>query len=281
MNELSTYNAAQLPDTIEDLTQFVLVGKAKLQAYMLKLQTVNKLSVAQEIRDQTLRETQEISNALIAAEQRIGELLLTIPKQSGARTDLRTSDDGSTEVKTKGETIKAMGYGQEAKDYQQMAKHPEVVQAVMDNALANGEVVTKSSVMKEIRAYKERIRELENREPEVPSDYTDMKLKLKSAVINAERAEKDFEKIRKENDKLRKEKKQLEERIGEDERSEKITRSALFFCAGVSNFIEKYGGYVWLTQELDNMSSEDRKGYVDAVNAVYAWASQMKANIGE
>ena len=80
---------------------------------------------------------------------------------------------------------------------------------------------------------------------------------------------------------MRIEKKQLEERIGEDERSEKITRSALFFCAGVSNFIEKYGGYVWLTQELDNMSSEDRKGYVDAVNAVYAWASQMKANIGE
>lgn len=51
MNEIITSGQQMLPETIEDLTQFVLVGKAKLQAYMLKLQTVNKLSVAQEIRD--------------------------------------------------------------------------------------------------------------------------------------------------------------------------------------------------------------------------------------
>ena len=80
LNEIEI-NRPQLPDSIEDLTQFVLVGKAKLQAYMLKLQTVNKLSVAQEIRDQTLKEAQEISNAVIAAEQRIGELLLAIPEK--------------------------------------------------------------------------------------------------------------------------------------------------------------------------------------------------------
>lgn len=68
MNEIITSGQQMIPETIEDLTQFVLVGKAKLQAYMLKLQTVNKLSVAQEIRDQTLKEAQEISNAVIAAE---------------------------------------------------------------------------------------------------------------------------------------------------------------------------------------------------------------------
>ena len=90
MNELTT-QTTQLPETIEDLTQFVLVGKAKLQVYMLKLQTVNKLSVARGIRDQTLKEAQEISRAVIAAEQRIGELLLAIPKQSGKRTDIETS----------------------------------------------------------------------------------------------------------------------------------------------------------------------------------------------
>lgn len=59
-NEMVERSQAQLPDTLEDLTQFVLVGKAKLNAYMLKLQTVNKLSTAQEIRDQTLKEAQEV-----------------------------------------------------------------------------------------------------------------------------------------------------------------------------------------------------------------------------
>ena len=126
-------NQTQLPDNIEDLTQFVLVGKAKLQAYMLKLQTVNKLSVAQEIRDQTLRETQEISNALIAAEQRIGELLLAIPKASGGVNQYNKEEKAEREEKSKRETISEMGYTRhEASDYQQMAKHPEVVQAVFD-----------------------------------------------------------------------------------------------------------------------------------------------------
>lgn len=43
-----------------------------------------------------------------------------------------------------------MGYGREYKDYQQMAKNPEIVQKVIDEAIANGEVVTKTQVLKEI-----------------------------------------------------------------------------------------------------------------------------------
>lgn len=158
MNELITHTA-QLPDAIEDLTQFVLVGKPKLNAYMLKLRTVNRLSVAQEIRNQTLEETQELANALIAAEQRIGELLLNMPTAQGRRTDMLTSGHGGTEVETKAEAVSRMGYGErEAKDYQQMAKNPEIVQKVIEEATANGEVVTKAAVMKQIQQAKEEAR---------------------------------------------------------------------------------------------------------------------------
>lgn len=73
---------------------------------------------------------QEVSNAVIAAEQRIGELLLAIPKASGGdrkSEDFKNPNGGNFE-KTKSETIKDMGYGKnEAHDYQQMAKHPEGV----------------------------------------------------------------------------------------------------------------------------------------------------------
>jgi len=155
MNELIT-QTTQLPDTIEDLTQFVLLGKSQLNAYMLKLRTVNRLSVAQEIRNQTLEETQEMANALIAAEQRIGELLLSLPTSQGKRTDLQTSGHNSPEVETKAETVSRMGYGErEAKDYQQMAKNHDIVRKVIEDATANGEVVTKSAVMKEIQRAKE------------------------------------------------------------------------------------------------------------------------------
>ena len=59
------------------------------------------------------------------------ELLLAIPKQSGMRTDLETSSGHSDEVKTKRQTIEEMGYNrQDANDYEQMAKHPDVVKIV-------------------------------------------------------------------------------------------------------------------------------------------------------
>ena len=63
---------------------------------------------------------------MIAAEQRIGELLLAIPTSQGRRTDKETSVERSTKVETKNQTIERMGYGTtEAKDYQQMAKQPK------------------------------------------------------------------------------------------------------------------------------------------------------------
>lgn len=66
------------------------------------------------------------------AEQRIGELLLAIPKASG--NQYTSAPTGRTaKAKTKAETIAEQGYERhEAQDYQQMAKHPEVVRKVIE-----------------------------------------------------------------------------------------------------------------------------------------------------
>jgi hypothetical protein len=103
MNDIAT-RTTQLPDTLEDLSQFVLVSKAKLDAYKVKLRAVNRLSDAQEIREQTFQEAQEVANALIAAEARIGEILLSIPKQSGGdrkSEDFKNPDTRKFEKVTK------------------------------------------------------------------------------------------------------------------------------------------------------------------------------------
>lgn len=290
MDALSTVRA-QLPDTIEDLTQFVLVGKAKLQAYMLKLQTVNKLSVAQEIRDQTLKEAQEVSTALIAAEQRIGELLLAIPKQAGAVNFSRDEE----KLKTKGETIKEMGYGKnEAADYQQMARNPEVVQKVIEDALANGDVVAKSQVMKEIKTLKDqmadrdrKIRDLESREPEIRTVEKTVEVvpeEYQKAKEMYEIRDKDFrsmqslynemaEKWKQSEAKVRK----LEEEKNEPEtkKRERLKIDAFSLCAGISNFLEQYGGYVYLMHELDDMNSLEREGIKKGLSALYSWTNEM------
>lgn len=307
-NEIISYAESQLPDNLEDLTQFVLVGKAKLQAYMLKLQTVNKLSVAQEIRDQTLKEAQEISTALIAAEQRIGELLLAIPKQSGKRTDLETSSSCVEEVKTKSETIKEQGYSKdEASDYQRMAKNPEIVQKVIEEAIANGEVVTKTQVMKEIKAAKEaqaalkdsqeendylktKIEELENREPEVktvevvkevvPDDYEELKKSKDSSLKDYRYLESLRNKDREEIKELQERIKDLETRKGIDELQRKLEEEASYFAIRTFDYIQKNGGYVWITERMEQLPEKQRKEFISTVYAIDAFAKQMVENIG-
>lgn len=293
MQEITTYNAAQLPDTLEDLTQFVLVGKAKLQAYMLKLQTVNKLSVAQEIRDQTLKEAQEVSTALIAAEQRIGELLLAIPKQSGGDRRSESFKKSGNELfeKTKEEKAKEMGYShQEVIDYQQMAKNPEVVQKVIENAIANGEVVTKTSVMREIKFYKDRLDELSKQKPEkvvqkvevVPEDYDRLRKKAKEA----EAWEKDYRKQQEKTGekqreilRLQGEIKRLQEQTVMEQNSNDMTASAIMFAMQCRNFIESVGGYVFISEHLQELPERERNGYITSAKAVHDWAHILIDNI--
>lgn len=118
----------------------------------------------------------------------------------------------------------------------------------------------------------------------VPDDYET----LKSQAKNADIYQKDFRRMQSEYEKMSAKWKQAErekEKLiadrnkPESEKAENLKRSALFFCAGVSNFIEKYGGYVWLTQEIDNLEESEKEGYLRAVSALDAWVFQMKSNL--
>ena len=282
MNEVITSGGQMLPETIEDLTQFVLIGKAKLQAYMLKLQTVNKLSVAQEIRDQTLKEAQEVSNAVIAAEQRIGELLLAIPKQAGASNFSRDEE----KLKTKGETIKEMGYGKnEASDYQQMAKHPEVVKKVIQEAMDNGDIVTKASVMREIKFYKDRIAHLEKEKTKtievevIPDDYEELKSQLASAEHEADRLEKDFQRARQKIADQAKTVDALKARLGADKTVKDADRDIRYFTDATHDYIRRYGGHIWSFEQIQNVDEGTKVDFINAIKTLDGFAQQLIRNM--
>lgn len=306
MDELTT-RTAQLPDTLEDLSQFVLVNKAKLDAYRVKLRTINRLSDAQEIREQTLQEMQDISSALIAAETRIGEILLSIPKQAGRPSE--NSSSGVEKLKTKAEVTEEMGYSKDqVSDYQRMAQNPAIVNLVIEQAEREGKVVSHAQVMKEIKARDAKIDELTFKngslervnkqlakeanqgskvvekvvEVEViPDDY-------EQAKRDAEIAKKDFKDMRKRYDEMaekwkasEKEKRDIQQ-AWENEKSDPVKQtreSALLFCAGISNFMERYGGYIWVTEKLDNLTPDERKSFIAGINALEMWVRQMKLNV--
>ena len=309
-NGLSIFNGQQLPDTLEDLTQFVLVGKAKLDAYMLKLRTVNRLSTAQDIRDQTLKEAQEVSTALIAAEQRIGELLLAIPKATANNNPSGKSGtqnrDESKLGKTKTETVKEMGYTKdEASDYQQMAKNPDVVNKVLDDAIANGTVVTKSQVMKEIaeakrqaKAENEKLRkalseseakrisaEKNQRNVEVllPDDYEELKDKA-SQVDNYkkdyQRMVNERQKVVDENLEMKQQLREMKEQTAEAKTQFKLEEDSEYFAIRTYDFIKNNAGYIYIFDKINELPDENRQHFVKAIYALDACVKQMVENIG-
>lgn len=115
----------------------------------------------------------------------------------------------------------------------------------------------------------------------VPDDY-------EQAKRDAEIAKKDFKDMRKRYDEMaekwkasEKEKRDIQQ-AWENEKSDPVKRtreSALLFCAGISNFMEKYGGYIWVTEKLDNLTPDEKKGFLSGINALEMWVRQMRMNI--
>ena len=155
MNEISVVNTT-LPANIEDLSKFVLVGREQLVAVRAAIRAIDKVGVAQEVRKQKLKEGQEIAEAVLDAEVRIGELMREVPKAQGfASAPIHNS--GVKNVKTKTEVISDMGFTpMHASRFETLAAHPEAVERAKAEARENDEIVTRSSVLEKVASEKEK-----------------------------------------------------------------------------------------------------------------------------
>jgi len=310
MGELTT-RTTQLPDTIEDLSQFVLVSRAKLNAYMIKLKAINRLSDAQNVREQTFQEAQDVANALIAAEQRIGEILLSIPKASGGdrKSDDFKNRDTSNFEKSKSETIKEQGYTKDqASDYQRMAQNPAVVNMVIEQAERDGRIVSHAQVMKEIKALNDKIAEQERRVTQLGSDNRNLvrqldeaKKNVKVKEVKVEVVPEDYEETKKQlrmykgdNERLNKENRERSAALLEANRTirelrepsadDKLVSSAVesmdHFAIATYEYIRKYGGYVWAFEKWNDVPKETRDNFTNAIVAISGFAQQMANNVG-
>lgn len=146
---------------------------------------------------------------------------------------------------------------------------------------------TKRITQKEMQKYIDRIKELEEKPPEKiietvvqkPADYDDLKEKVKSYKNENSFLQSECDKQISKNNELKKKISVYEQNDPQGKRKKQIFDSALLFCAKVSSFIEQVGGYVWLTEELENIPEKEREGYIKAIHAVKTWADTMEYNI--
>ena len=172
MTELIT-TSHNLPANIEDLAKFVLVGREKLIAVKAQIRAIDKLGLAEEVYTQKLEETQMLTEALLDAEVKIGEITKKIPKTAGGDrrsevfkkcsgaqfessciNDEQKQQRGAAAInqKSKSEIVENLGFSRDqVKRFETLAANKDVVEQVKAEARENNDLPTRSRVLQLVK----------------------------------------------------------------------------------------------------------------------------------
>lgn len=169
-----------LPDKIEDLAKFVLIGREKLTSVRANIRAIDKLQLAEDVREQKKEEAQMLAEALLDAEVRIGDLLKTIPKMKNQYDKCSSHQceeqevnlhqcENSKKQETKQEVIQRLGFNKDqASRFETLSSNKEIVEQVKAEARENEDIPTRSRVLqlvkeksKEEQAYEEENKRLD------------------------------------------------------------------------------------------------------------------------
>jgi ParB-like chromosome segregation protein Spo0J len=169
-----------------------------------------------------------------------------------------------------------------------LAKLPECEQRAIAEQIVGTDGKVSKQELERLKAENEKLR---NRKPEVVEkvvtvESEETKRKLRQAERDARAYRQDYEKAKQEvvnqrnkNLKLQDELQKAIEQTEQGKFEGKLVENAVFFVSGCGRFIEQYGGLVWIVNHLEELPEKERSGYIKAVNAIYAWANTLKANI--
>ena len=139
---------------------------------------------------------------------------------------------------------------------------------------------TKKITQKEVQKCIDKFKEEKNN-PSYPSDYEKTQRELQNYKKDYEDLHRQFESKVEELQESRKQIEKMKETTPTEQYNQKLKDSTIFFCSKVAEFIEKVGGYVWLTEHLNELPEYERKSYISAINTVHIWSETMLNNINQ
>ena len=216
MEEIQVINS-QLPTVLEDLAKYVMVGREKLVALQAELRAIDKVGLVAEVRKQKLTEAQDIADALLLAEMRLGELISEIPESPGKRTDLNPEDDVQ---RSKKDVVQALGFSvKTAQRFETLAKHPDIVASMSAEARADGEIISRTSILKAIAKKPFVINNSGNTEWDTPKQYIESARKVMGSIDLDPASSKE---------------------------AQKIVRAAKYYDSKADGLTKKWKGNIWL-----------------------------------
>lgn len=144
-----------LPDTLPELSRFVLIGREKLNAVRAEIRAIKKVGLAKEVLEQKRVEAQEIAELVTISEMQIGRMMKEIPKDTSFHGNQHKEVSCPARQTTKAETIRDLGFTpKQTAQFQQMADHePQVLEAIAE-AREHDDIVSRADVMRKIETAK-------------------------------------------------------------------------------------------------------------------------------
>ena len=173
MNALVKYQNT-LPDEPQELAKFVLVGREKLTAVRAEIRAIDRVQLAQEVRDQKMEEARMLSEALLDAEVKLGDMAKMIPKAvkgnqyTGKMVDdtavvnhssVKATDSSADpqKQKTKYEVIQERGFTpKQVERFEKLADNKDLVELAKAQARENDDIPTRSQVLSMAQARQKR-----------------------------------------------------------------------------------------------------------------------------
>lgn len=137
---------------------------------------------------------------------------------------------------------------------------------------------TRKITKREMQEYIDEIRELKSNPPK-PEDYDSTKKELQDYKFDYNQLKTQFDEKVKELQDLRKQIEIMNNNSPATQYEKKLKDSTLLFCSKTATFIEQVGGYIWLTDKINEIPELEREGYIRSVHAIKSWADTMEYNI--
>lgn len=112
-----------------------------------------------------------------------------------------------------------------------------------------------------------------------PNDYDSIKKSLNGYQKDYNNLESDYNKKVKELSELKQQLESMKSVTAEEQYAKKLKDSTIFFCARVDDFIEKSGGFTWLSDHVNELPKAEKQAYIKAVDLIENWATAIKQNM--
>lgn len=142
----------QLPTKTEDLKKFVLIAREKLVSVKAEIRVIDKLGLANDVKEQKKEEAQWLAELLIDAEVKIGEITSKIKYRKNFHgNQYKSTNECGQVAQDKLDQLKKIGLNRSTNfNLEKLAKNPEIVEKAKQEAREKGEVVNRTQIIKKI-----------------------------------------------------------------------------------------------------------------------------------